>query len=161
MPSTKPRVCEHTDKKIYAKGMCRSCYEKDLRKRNPEYAERQRENNRAWKSDPENLERKRERDRVHQKNRGSRAHRKYRLSREKYDWYMSQPCGICGAKSEALDHDHKCCKDGCPNCVRGGLCRRCNIGLGYFEGWLTEHAEAIAYWIASHQRPNERRLVNG
>lgn len=38
----------HPDKPLYAKGMCRSCYEKNLRRRNPEYALRQRENAQQW-----------------------------------------------------------------------------------------------------------------
>lgn len=33
---------------VYALDLCRSCYEKNLRDRNPEFAERQRENSRQW-----------------------------------------------------------------------------------------------------------------
>lgn len=38
----------HPDLPYYAKGMCRNCYEKDLRKRNPNFVERQRENTEQW-----------------------------------------------------------------------------------------------------------------
>ncbi len=39
------------------------------------------------------------------------------------------PCEICGKKygKMCVDHDHKTGK------VRGHLCHRCNIGLGYFD----------------------------
>lgn len=54
-------------------------------------------------------------------------------------------CGIClkpehivDSKSNrphnlCVDHDHKCCKYGCANCIRGLLCRRCNYKLGQIE----------------------------
>ncbi|MEU7148472.1 endonuclease domain-containing protein [Streptomyces sp. NPDC045456] len=31
-----------------------------------------------------------------------------------------------------IDHDHSCCT-GCPRCVRGLLCRPCNVDLGRYE----------------------------
>jgi len=34
--------------RVYALTLCRSCYEKNLRERNPDFAERQRENCRDW-----------------------------------------------------------------------------------------------------------------
>ena len=43
----KQAECEHSGP-VYARGLCRSCYEIDLRERNPEFAERQRENCRKW-----------------------------------------------------------------------------------------------------------------
>lgn len=33
---------------VYANGLCRSCYEKDLRRRNPDFAARQRKNCYEW-----------------------------------------------------------------------------------------------------------------
>jgi hypothetical protein len=49
-------------------------------------------------------------------------------------------CAICGKHdsvigSLCLDHDHACdeCADGCPECIRGLLCRDCNWGLGWFR----------------------------
>lgn len=65
-------------------------------------------------------------------------------------------CAICSDKidnSAQVDHDHECCPKGissaCGNCVRGVLCKPCNMLLGsardsvktllaaaaYLEGW--------------------------
>ena len=44
-------------------------------------------------------------------------------------------CAICGRADQPLqvDHDHRHCPGtmGCRQCVRGGLCGRCNSGLGW------------------------------
>ena len=40
---SKPATC-HSNKPVYARGLCRGCYEKWLINNNPEYAERQRKN---------------------------------------------------------------------------------------------------------------------
>lgn len=51
-------------------------------------------------------------------------------------------CKLCGIHEEDteqgllyVDHDHAHCsaKNGCPECVRGLLCRDCNIGIGHFH----------------------------
>lgn len=56
--------------------------------------------------------------------------------------------GMCGICREALskepnevmvDHDHK------TNRIRGLLCRRCNIGLGFFKDSIGLLSEAIQY----------------
>lgn len=45
-----PCIC---GKQQHARGMCRSCYDKWLKENNPEYAERQKENRRRWyRNDP-------------------------------------------------------------------------------------------------------------
>lgn len=43
-------------------------------------------------------------------------------------------CAICGrVEPLQVDHDHRHCpgQTGCRQCVRGGLCHRCNSGLGW------------------------------
>ena len=52
-------------------------------------------------------------------------------------------CGICGQergeRNHALDHDHK------TNKLRGILCHKCNVGLGYFADDINRLRSAIAY----------------
>lgn len=146
----KRRACVCDGEPPYSRPKCRSCYEKNLRDTNPEYAERQRQNQRNWLAVSENAERTRVRNAERQKTSGSRAHRKYGITREEYVALLAQPCGICGAPSKHLDHDHDCCDihKGCPKCIRGALCHRCNLGVGYLEGWFAENRSAALAWIS-------------
>ena len=52
-------------------------------------------------------------------------------------------CGLCFIELEkittVLDHDHKTGK------IRAVLCRRCNIGLGYFQDDLVKLEAAVQY----------------
>ena len=48
-------------------------------------------------------------------------------------------CAICSRDTDMMtgeiDHDHRCHAgtwDGCLKCLRGLLCRKCNMGLGLF-----------------------------
>ena len=73
----------------------------------------------------------------------------YRMTPEDYDALLSAQggcCAICrtdhpGVSSSkfrndnqrfSVDHDHSCCpgKMSCGSCVRGLLCRNCNVGIG-------------------------------
>lgn len=50
--------------------------------------------------------------------------------------YSVHACYICGKSRESngkalsVDHDHACCEIGCPKCIRGLLCQKCNHGIG-------------------------------
>jgi len=54
-------------------------------------------------------------------------------------------CALCPREREengnrlAIDHNHKCCaKSGsCGKCLRGILCRRCNVRLGHLDDFLS------------------------
>ena len=61
-------------------------------------------------------------------------------------------CAICGTQDPGkrgwhIDHDHSCCpgKTSCGLCVRGLLCSRCNIGLGFFLDNINALRAAEAY----------------
>jgi hypothetical protein len=66
--------------------------------------------------------------------------RRFGIDEETYGWLLEQQhgrCAICRtlprSQRMAVDHDHACTvcggKDGCPACVRGLLCARCNHEL--------------------------------
>jgi hypothetical protein len=53
-------------------------------------------------------------------------------------------CQVCRVEFSddepyCVDHDHACCpgSQSCGNCIRGFLCRRCNVGIGMFgdDSW--------------------------
>lgn len=68
----------------------------------------------------------------------------YGISQEQYDSMLREQgnsCKICnrdfGTTTPQVDHDHSCCSGakGCGDCVRGLLCVRCNLFLGFFENF--------------------------
>ncbi len=60
-------------------------------------------------------------------------------------------CAICESMGPLhIDHDHACCAtkwpiDSCGGCLRGLLCRRCNIALGYFQDDPASILNALRY----------------
>lgn len=63
---------------------------------------------------------------------------KYRLRKEDYEALLEKQnsrCAICQIEKSRLhiDHDHKTGK------VRGLLCQRCNISIGWFENHASQH----------------------
>ncbi|MFE3031582.1 endonuclease domain-containing protein [Streptomyces canus] len=62
-------------------------------------------------------------------------------------------CALCRlplGDSFHVDHDHACCPGSktCGECIRGVLCRRCNIGLGQFNDDPDLLAAAAAYSLS-------------
>jgi hypothetical protein len=73
------------------------------------------------------------------------------LSKQKHQ------CAICRdvitARTACVDHDHACCagRYACGACVRGLLCKPCNLGLGGFRDTgdlMRAGAAYIARWDA-------------
>lgn len=52
-----------------------------------------------------------------------------------------------------VDHDHTCCPGGarCAACTRGILCKRCNVGLGFFDDDPAK-LRGILWYIETWQR---------
>jgi hypothetical protein len=64
----------------------------------------------------------------------------YGLSEQEYQAHVTGVCDICKADVKLdLDHDHKTHK------LRGKLCRRCNLGLGYFQDSVSNLQAAQEY----------------
>ncbi len=132
-----PSSC-HPPRPLYAKGLCRSCYEKQLRHTNPEFAERQRINCRKWVE--EHKAYKRALDKQYRKLKGTSEYNHFRkcklygLTPQDYDTLLQKQdgcCAICrrppGKTRLAIDHCHKTGQ------IRGLLCFRCNWGMSYFK----------------------------
>lgn len=82
--------------------------------------------------------------------------RRYKLTPDAYAAHLRSQgggCAICGATptpAEVLhvDHDHACCpsrKKSCGKCVRGLLCSRCNLMIGYAKDDPTVLRQAVTY----------------
>jgi len=77
----------------------------------------------------------------------------YKLTSVQLQVLFDTGCQVCGKTTELhVDHDHACCdrkisgrKRTCGDCVRGILCKQCNLGLGWFGDDLEKMKSAIAY----------------
>lgn len=94
----------------------------------------------------------------------SRSARHYNIDAN-YLWLLYEfGCRVCGrvdVKSMNIDHDHSCCpknKKSCGKCVRGVLCRDCNLGLGYFKDDIDLLKRAIKYLDISE---DNKRIIEG
>jgi hypothetical protein len=136
-PSCNESVC---GRKI--KGICRSCYEKQLLASNPEYRNRQLQNAKGWK-----IQNKKRISRQGADYRAKIAdvlyHRqrrdtlkKYGITQHDFDCMLARQgdcCAICGKHKDDMktsmhvDHCHVSGR------VRGLLCFRCNYGISWFQ----------------------------
>jgi hypothetical protein len=154
----KPASC-HPDKPLYAKGMCRSCYEKHLREVNPTFAERQRKNNRKWRHKHAKRKQQADRDyRAKQDPEWKWAHSLWSSHHITPDQYRAifrrqkGRCAICGRRPKtsrlAVDHCHQ------TGYIRGLLCFRCNFGLSWFQdnpSWLRRASKHVTNHVHLEQ----------
>ncbi|MEW2301981.1 endonuclease VII domain-containing protein [Streptomyces sp. NPDC006655] len=86
--------------------------------------------------------------------------RRYKLTPEAYAALLESQgggCAICGTQPTPedgmhVDHDHGCCpprKKSCGKCVRGLLCSRCNLMIGYAKDDPEVLRQAIRYLTTS------------
>jgi hypothetical protein len=148
----------HPELSYYAKGMCRNCYEKNLRKINPDFAQRQRENTKNWVKIHKKW--KVESDAKYRQEPFYKERRSIRTRKNKFSEFglslndgdvlleiQHHRCGICGSMAQKernkhyleFDHDHK------TNEPRGFLCQKCNKGLGLLGDNLEGIERAIQY----------------
>jgi len=148
----------HPDLPYYAKGMCRNCYERNLRERNPEFAQRQRDNTTNWVK--VHKQRKAEINTRYQLRPDSKERKNLRKRKKTFasfglsldDGYkllelQGHKCAICGKPAQIennkrfleLDHDHE------TNKPRGFLCQKCNKGLGLLGDCIKGIERALKY----------------
>jgi len=152
-----PCTCGKTA--IYSDGKCRKCYEKHLRKTNPEFAERQRQNQRDWaKRNPDRI-------RELQIRRATDPNLRLRDKKTKRDSYLKsigtssdevarlyeKGCAICGTRNHLhVDHDHKTGQ------FRGILCSKHNNGLGFLGDNIEGLEKALEYLRTAEKRRTQR-----
>lgn len=143
-----PATCGHGE--AWLLGLCRNCYEKQLREKNKEYAERQRQNCREWG--------KKNRNRIYENTkryksslakedkRNGYLRRVYGMTLQEYTTLHEQQrgvCAICGSSADGkllhVDHCHT------SGSVRGLLCFNCNYGLGWFKDSPALLQSALSY----------------
>lgn len=108
--------------------------DRERRKHLPEYIEDNRRRAREWRE--ENPDRSRD----------AQLRAKYGIGVDQYNTILKQQHGVCAlcrnpeeGRRLAVDHDPGTGR------IRGLLCARCNLGIGYLRHDLTVFARAIAY----------------
>ena len=141
----------HAQRPVYCRGLCRRCYEKWLRRHNPEYAEKQRENCRQWCR--QNKAEKRASDAAYRckqdphRRWANRLRNQYGITPNEYEFILRAQGGVCAICRNSpppdrhlhIDHNH------ITGHIRGLLCFRCNFGLSYFKESATEFQRASRY----------------
>lgn len=83
---------------------------------------------------------------------------RYGITEDQYQQMLKDQdyrCAICGTHQEdqkirmSVDHDHKCCPGlySCGKCLRGLLCRNCNLMLGVLKDEEEILQAAINYLV--------------
>lgn len=134
--------------------MCRSCYEKWLRRTNPEFAEKQRENCRNWSDRYAKRKKATQKDWTAKRDSDYRRivvlRNRYGITLDDYNAILSQQngkCAICRRTGRLhIDHDHE------TGVIRGLLCFRCNFGLSYFSEDIDRFKTAWIYLAESEDR---------
>lgn len=111
--------------------ICRVCCNEYSRKRYSESAAGQQEYARNWYRQ------------YAQRSRDNYLKRHYAMSLDQYNEILQRQGGTCiicfqtckTGRSLSTDHDHACCpgSKSCGKCIRGLLCRGCNLAIGYME----------------------------
>jgi hypothetical protein len=132
-------VC-HPTRFAQARGLCKACYDKQLKLENPGYKTRQAENTRRWIADhPAAVAAIKARRAAKLKadplyRRELCLVKKYGMTLADYDRLLESQvggCALCGRKPGRtplhVDHDHTTGR------IRGILCHQCNWYLGVIE----------------------------
>ncbi len=154
-PGKKAFACEHVDRKLWARGLCKACYQRWILANNPDYAARYKKQKKGWAASKEGRAWRRKymrewekKNRVRDPEYQSRRNLKqYGLTVAAYEELLVKQgggCAICqkppGKKKLAVDHCHD------TGAVRGLLCFRCNYGLSYFSDEY-ERVERVARYL--------------
>ncbi len=89
---------------------------------------------------------------------------RYGMTRAQFEQRLTEQgsaCAVCRAEftpdsPAQVDHDHSCCdlkKRSCGGCIRGLVCRTCNLGLSYFRDSPTLLRDAAAYLETTEKEP--------
>lgn len=150
------------------KGLCKKHYARQWRVANPEVA---RAASRKWQARQraENGDALREyrRNYARQWNKDNPGRARDNDLRKKYGFDFSEVlarvvrqrgCAGCGGQFDkwVVDHDHSCCatEDTCGSCVRGILCRGCNVTLGNTKD-SPETLRRLAGYIESYREVSQ------
>ncbi len=139
----------HPKRKAHSQFMCRSCYDRDLKKRNTKYAIKIKKYQKKYgiknKIKLQDYAKKYRKTYDKNKLRNSQLKHTYGITLREYNIILKQQnnrCIICGKlnkKTLHVDHNHKTKK------IRGLLCFRCNYGLGYFHDSIKIFKNIVTY----------------
>lgn len=161
---------EHPDKIVFARGLCKNCYNKWLIQNNPDYLLKQRENCKNWSKINKARKKQHGKTWIAKKDKEYsfiKNLRSYGMTIDDYNTLLKNQNGVCAIcnkppkvnKRLHVDHDHN------TGLIRGLLCFRCNFGLSYFNENPDAMNRAYAYLIKEHhkfeiQDVQEQQFIN-